>query len=225
MAYVALTSKSPGDTYTAAEHNQLRDNLIASVPDVFTTKGDIAVATAADAASRLGVGANDTVLTAASGETTGLKWSAGPNSIYASYNTNTDQTAGTGAAYLIDFEDKIFDTDSAVTVGAAWKFTVPTDHDGYYLVCACVYLESSAAWGVNEYAQLWLYKNNAADTLLGSLYMHAAGTYNVSVNGSTIVSLAATDYIDVRLLQNSGSNAILDGAVPTANWVAIARVF
>jgi hypothetical protein len=39
----------------------------------YTTKGDIVVFNGTDVA-RLGVGANDTVLTAASGETTGLKW-------------------------------------------------------------------------------------------------------------------------------------------------------
>lgn len=40
-------------------------------------KGDIIAASAADTAARLAVGANDTVLTAASGEATGLKWAAG----------------------------------------------------------------------------------------------------------------------------------------------------
>lgn len=39
-------------------------------------KGDIIAASAADTAARLAAGANDTVLVAASGETTGLKWAA-----------------------------------------------------------------------------------------------------------------------------------------------------
>ncbi len=41
---------------------------------IFDAKGDIIAATAADTASRLAVGANDLVLTAASGQTTGLIW-------------------------------------------------------------------------------------------------------------------------------------------------------
>lgn len=41
---------------------------------ILTTKGDIIAATASATASRLGVGANDTVLMADSAQTTGLKW-------------------------------------------------------------------------------------------------------------------------------------------------------
>jgi hypothetical protein len=46
------------------------------VTDAVTTKGDIVAATAADTLSRLGVGADNTVLTADALETTGMKWAA-----------------------------------------------------------------------------------------------------------------------------------------------------
>ena len=47
-----------------------------SMATAIDAKGDLVAGTGADAFSRLAVGANDTVLTAASGETTGLKWAA-----------------------------------------------------------------------------------------------------------------------------------------------------
>ena len=45
-------------------------------PNIVDAKGDIIAATAADTVSRLAVGANDTVLTADSSTSTGLKWAA-----------------------------------------------------------------------------------------------------------------------------------------------------
>ena len=47
-----------------------------TVATAFDAKGDLIVGTGADTFSRLAVGTNDYVLTAASGETTGLKWTA-----------------------------------------------------------------------------------------------------------------------------------------------------
>ncbi len=47
-----------------------------TVATAFDAKGDLIVGTGADTFSRLAVGTNDYVLTAASGEATGLKWAA-----------------------------------------------------------------------------------------------------------------------------------------------------
>ena len=60
-----------GDTILASQQRDLRDDVI----DQVTTKGDVMVGTAADIMARLGVGSNLEHLEAASGETTGLKWS------------------------------------------------------------------------------------------------------------------------------------------------------
>jgi hypothetical protein len=51
-----------------------RSRDVANIDGVLTTKGDIYAATAAATPDRLGVGANDTVLTADSAQATGLKW-------------------------------------------------------------------------------------------------------------------------------------------------------
>lgn len=55
-------------------------------------KGDILVATAADTVSRLAVGANGTVLTAASGQATGLEWTAAASPTYV-YKTASESVA------------------------------------------------------------------------------------------------------------------------------------
>lgn len=51
--------------------------ILGGIPvGLINAKGDLLVGTAADAVSRLGVGANDTVLTADSAQATGVKWAA-----------------------------------------------------------------------------------------------------------------------------------------------------
>jgi len=78
-----LDAKAPSSTAVTLTDTQTLTNktltnpVIASVVNntLIDAKGDIITATAADTPARLAVGANDTVLTAASGEATGLKWS------------------------------------------------------------------------------------------------------------------------------------------------------
>jgi len=65
----AASAEATGMKWTAAAAS----GIPATIVDA---KGDLIAATAADTVSRLAVGANDFVLTAASGEATGLKWAA-----------------------------------------------------------------------------------------------------------------------------------------------------
>jgi hypothetical protein len=65
---LAATANAVKTTY------DLANGAIAK--SIVDAKGDLVAATAADTVARLGVGANGTVLTADSAETTGLKWAA-----------------------------------------------------------------------------------------------------------------------------------------------------
>lgn len=90
MAYTPVPTVATNDLWTATQHNTyIRDNFAASVPDIFTTKGDIAVATGADVAVRLAVGGEGAVLVADSVQSTGIRWS------------NTNKTAVSGAAISV----------------------------------------------------------------------------------------------------------------------------
>jgi hypothetical protein len=80
-ANTAISSTELGylDGVTSSVQTQLDAKVAKSLVDA---KGDIIAATAADTVARLAVGTNGQVLTAASGETTGLQWatpSAGAN--------------------------------------------------------------------------------------------------------------------------------------------------
>ena len=85
MATLAVTNSfSAGTTIVAADMNENFDDVEAfvnSTPgvvqnDIVDVKGDIIAATGADAVSRLAAGTDTYVLTADSGEATGLIWAA-----------------------------------------------------------------------------------------------------------------------------------------------------
>ena len=71
-----------------------RSRDVANIDGVLTTKGDIYAATAAATPDRLGVGANDTVLTADSTTATGLKWAAASSGGMTLINTGGTTLSG-----------------------------------------------------------------------------------------------------------------------------------
>lgn len=67
MSYNAVPTVATGDVWSAASHNTyIRDNFAAGVPDIFTAAGDLAYATAANAAAPLAIGAPGQVLLSSS---------------------------------------------------------------------------------------------------------------------------------------------------------------
>ena len=67
-----------GDTFSASDINATNTavNLVTATQSLIASKGDILAGTADDTLGRTAVGANDTILTADSAQTNGVKWSA-----------------------------------------------------------------------------------------------------------------------------------------------------
>ena len=80
---VSATELGYVDGVTSAIQTQIDSKITGSsaiAPTIVDAKGDIIAATAADTVARLAVGTNGQVLTAASGQATGLQWAALPSS-------------------------------------------------------------------------------------------------------------------------------------------------
>lgn len=202
--------------YISAAWNQ----LTALLPT--TTKGDLIVHNGTTDI-RVGVGSDGQHLVADSGEASGVKWED-PNWPGATYETSSTPTMSHNTTTIVDYNTSIYDTDTAVTTGASWKFTAPSGQGGKYLVTAAASLSQGDLFSGNEIAQLQIFKN-------GSLHRELFATHGEGVtageelhlSGSAIVSLAASDYIDIRVFHNAGASMDL-GSSAAKNYVSIQKL-
>jgi hypothetical protein len=140
MAYNTPPTKSVGDPFTASEWNTyIRDNFAAGFPDLAAAKGDILVATAANAAQALTAGSNYQVLEALSSETTGVRW-AGNAPAARLYRTTAQSIGNDSDTQIIGFTAD-YDYGSFISGNT---FVIPIT--GLYL------LEASGYWSTNATA-------------------------------------------------------------------------
>ena len=142
-------------------------------------------------------------------------------SVNARYTTNAAQSITNASnTNIIDFEDISFDSHSAVTTGASWKFQAPVS--GIYEAKAVISTTSTGNFSGTEYIELKLYKN-------GSFY---SSKYLSNFTGSSVqittaqtdqVALLAGDTINFIVYQTSGGSIPLDSAAGY-NWVNIERI-
>jgi len=167
-----------------------------------TTKGDVFTFSTVDA--RLGVGANGTVLTADSAETTGLKWAAPASSGFVGcsvYDSNATQSIATGTATIVTFDSEFFDTDGFHSTSSnTGRITIPSGKGGKYLFIASAFFVNLASGKEARF-----YKNGSQ--LLTYGWTSASGVAGSSI--VAIINLVATDYIEFRVVQGSGGNADL----------------
>jgi hypothetical protein len=165
---------------------------------IFDAKGDLAVGTGANTAQKLTVGSNDTVPIAASGETTGIKWANGAKNMSARVSNSTTITVATVTWTRLTWDTETFDNGGLHEgVTNPGRMTIPASEGGIYVVGANVQCEFGA-WAMG----LAIYKNGSAYT--SNMYAFSAGSGRLSI--CSVLSLAATDYVEVFGYQDSGSN-------------------
>ena len=124
MAYIPVPNASTGDKFTAAYVNAyLRDNFAASVPDIFTAKGQLAAATGADAAAPVTAPTvNGQVLTADSTVSTGMAWKMPTDNqvIDAKGDLIVGSAADTMARLAVGGNNDLLIADSTAANGVKW---------------------------------------------------------------------------------------------------------
>ncbi len=147
---------------------------------------------------------------------------AASEKIYARYETNvTTSVANTGDT-LIDFEDKVFDSHNAVTVGASWKFTAPVA--GIYQISSNNQF-TSATYAVGNVVGGAIYKNGSVNTYFNSQTAAAATGLIFTTNcPSILISLNAGDYIDIRLTNTRTAGATTINGTAASNYICIEKI-
>ena len=177
-------------------------------------KGDLVAGTGADTFSRLAVGANGTVLTAASGEATGLQWaapSASSGPAFRAFRNTSTQTI-TGSTWTkVELNAETFDTASCFDSTTNYRFT--PNVAGYYSLQAALGAEAQTTSTV--YAQCAIYKNGAVAALGTRLPAFADDTQGVVHD--IIYLNGTTDYVELYgfVLAGSVNENFINGTTKT----------
>ena len=171
-------------------------------------KGELVIGTGTDASGILSVGANDTVLTADSSTSTGLKWATPASgstfagcALYKSGNQSISNTTAT----LITFDSEGFDTDAFHSTSSnTSRITIPTGKGGYYSF-SCYVVWPDGSWAISNTG---LKKNGT--TIKSDWLNVGSGTYNTQ-GFNTIVSATAGDYFEIEVYHNKGSSTSILG--------------
>lgn len=115
---------------------------------------------------------------------------------------NTDIVSG--ADYILNCTEMVYDTHLAVETGGDWEFTVPTGLGGYYLIEAAAFFQSTLNWsGVTKVLNMYAVKNGVKVDKLSEL-VPADGP--ATIWGSTVIECEENANLKVIITQASGQN-------------------
>ena len=175
---------------------------------IFDAAGDIIAASAADTAARLAVGANGTVLTADSGEATGLKWtSASAAKNFTLVNTGGTALSGTTVTISgISAADEllILIVGASTTGGGTGLIRINGDTTSANYAIAGGFIDGKATYNANfvgdiselgtgGYFRVLKFSSDAAS--IGSVAMHLTGCNSAGakiMNASSSASFASS---------------------------------
>lgn len=217
MAYVAVPTKNTGDQAYSADflNMYLKDNMASMPPDVYMAKGDLFFGTGPDAGDRVGVGPNNALLFAQSGEAVGVKWALFPN-LQAHGNGSTISSETTTFTTLTNVDVENYDTAGAF---ANDVFTCPLT--GYYLVMGRVICEATSPGDTGAYYELGIMKNGSLYSVIDSFYYGAISLTYQYIIGADIVPCVAGDTLALGRRMNNFWGGMVSVGDTGASWIEI----
>lgn len=182
-----------------------------------TSKGDLATRSST-AHVRQAAGADGTFLSYDSTTSTGLRAlrpPAGAPASGARVHRTSNQTIVASTLTAVAWQSEDFDTDGFWTVGAASRFTIPTD--GKYLIGANVLWDANTA---NARA-VYVVKNGTTSTRLAGVQdLDAVASQTQHV--TALLDLVATDYVEIYVYQGEGAATrdVVATEQLTSAWIA-----
>ncbi len=184
-----------GGTAIESAGKTLTDLVATSIA---TAKGDLLAATGSDAVSRLAVGGDGRVLTADSGQSTGLAWAAARANVGARVYNSADISCSSGVWTTLTFDSEKWDTDNIhSTISNTGRLTC--NSAGLYVVTLGLLTEFGAAWSV---ASRIRYTPSGGSAVTIAAHFKKSDTHYWDM--ATVYRLAIGDYLTVEFYQNSG---------------------
>ena len=197
-ANVSTTELGYLDGVTSAIQTQL-DAKIAKT--LTTTTGDIIYASGANTPARLGIGSSAQVLTVSGGVPVWATAASGSTFSGCRLTLSSDVTTTNAVEKTLDFGVETFDTDSYHSTSSNTnRITIPTGKTGYYRYSSIVEWTTANSNG----RRLAVFRKNGT-AVQGFEYTPSASA-TLLMFGSNVQYLTAGDYIDLYVLNTSGSN-------------------
>jgi hypothetical protein len=195
MSYTPVPIVMAGDWIDEVFINTYwRDNMAAGVPDIFTTKGDLAIGSGNDSAGRLGVGADGTLLMADSLAALGMKWSRLPITFL---KKSGDQSIGATTPSLVTWDVEVAD-DLGLHDNVTNNSRITFNQSGIYLI-------GFAMRADYYFDRAHLYINGGSGTNAYPNYdSHSGGPTTWSM--SVLINVTAGDYYEIYVY-NSGASS------------------
>ena len=133
---------------------------------------------------------------------TGTVTGAGESNTPTFLATMSAQSVADNTYTKLQYATEVFDTNSAYDHSTNYRFTVPSGQGGKYYFTAMM---QSGGMVTHSRAQIVFAKNGSRDSTTMARDYAPTNSLSLYCTSSSILSLSAGDYIEVQMLQASGS--------------------